>query len=44
MYGLGERDFNDIALDVGVIDATETISSANATRASSKDDVVGSSD
>jgi hypothetical protein len=31
MYGLSERDFNDVVLDVGVIDAAESISPANAT-------------
>ena len=45
MYGLGERDFNDVVLDVdiGVADATESISSANAIRAPSKDAVERSS-
>jgi hypothetical protein len=27
-YGLGERDFNDVVLDISVADATESISSA----------------
>ena len=35
----GERDFDDVVLDVGVIDATGSISSANAAIASSKDAV-----
>ena len=39
----GERDFNDVVLDVGVIDATGSISSANAAIASSKDAVDRSS-
>ena len=43
MYGLGERDFNDVVLKVGVADATGSISPANATRASSKDAVDRSS-
>ena len=37
MYGLGERDFNDVVLDIDVADAAESIISANATRAPSKD-------
>jgi len=43
MYGLGERDFNDVVLDVGVVDATESADRANAVRAPSKDAVDGSS-
>ena len=37
MYGLGERDFNDVVLDVGVIDATDSADPANATRALAKE-------
>jgi hypothetical protein len=43
MYGLGEQDFNDVVLEVGVADATESADRAFATRASSKDDVDQSS-
>ena len=39
----GERDFDDVVLDVGVIDATGSISSASAARESSKDAVERSS-
>jgi len=39
----GERDFNDEVLDVGVADATGSISSASAARESSKDAVERSS-
>jgi hypothetical protein len=41
MYGLGERDFNDVVLDVDidVADAIEPADKVNAPRASSKDAV-----
>ena len=43
MYGLGERDFNDVVLDVSFADAGESADPANATWASSKDYVGRSS-